>query len=993
MDNVATVNIKEDRNNSYSPINDKNNNQEEEIDKNSSFGVESKLRNNFINEEGELLNEPGSERVGKPVRKKQLESSNIKNIEDNRSNEAINDILRRICETDNKSEYESINLRENDNASYGKIFLSNSLIKKDTSLTKKSKNNTSKIQESFISNKEINGLSKIYNLENVSEDYYSSFNPMTKTPHFLKEVHYVSNTNINPFSSTKNILGEHLHPNDISKNNEDISLHIKNEEKEEIPEFSTHNLDKMKEDSSLIQHEYLTKNLKNYEDMDFTFKRPSDLANNNLNVSNMNLKAGSEIEGGFEGDFQSCEKINPTLMKNVEEISYFSKKSVDKSIEKMVNNIDGNNNYDNHSNLIQRNEFGRLNEEKFGNSNNFNRSVNMSAGLDYSLIDDKSVKDQKLPSAYENNSNNYDNSSNLIQRKLDAHNVSKQINEMDSNNLSGRHGKLVRDESVSEEKNVFERNFEFNSIIGVNNNDNNSNHRVSNQNSGVSDPNYGNSNNLRHNLQVSLNKSIPYTSNVESLPKVQYLDHSSLNLVKDNNSNLRITENEKDLYDSGDDVLSNNPNKENVNSFIGHSVLSQLSIQGYSNKKTSHEKENGINVPDCKSNENKINLGKDISQNQEGHDSNNIGERKNSVISVLNQEEENDLINYKEKKQPSVMINQTISSNNNISAMKIEVNSNNNASNDLILKGKSLNKDSSIQSNNKIITKLPETNSILQGRKNDNFSNNLNKVFNVSEAELPNNISNNKNLMNQENLMSVDNHMDLSQMLNNLNISALMTNTNAKDGLQVDENKSNIFYSKRENEASFIEHSNNNQEGEIKVFPDNDYFSKNILTQVKKESDEVLQNLSIDNHSNLGLANAPTRQHIGSVLSSHAEDIPRKHKISDEDRYVSNSALKNNKIKEIESPINRMNVDHSSNNKVDDMGINKKSRSSSENGSSNNNVMMGHSDNEENIPNESGNLLENNLKEEFSQNSVEKLNLRVANGFINRKSVKNNFRN
>jgi hypothetical protein len=80
---------------------------------------------------------------------------------------------------------------------------------------------------------------------------------------------------------------------------------------------------------------------------------------------------------------------------------------------------------------------------------------------------------------------------------------------------------------------------------------------------------------------------------------------------------------------------------------------SQLSIEENSNKKISNEKEKSINIPDCKSNDNKINLGKDISQNQEGNDSNNIGERNISVIIVLNEKEENDLtydINSKSNK-------------------------------------------------------------------------------------------------------------------------------------------------------------------------------------------------------------------------------------------------------------------------------------------------------------------------------------------------------
>ena len=341
------------------------------------------------------------------------------------------------------------------------------------------------------------------------------------------------------------------------------------------------------------------------------------------------------------------------------------------------------------------------------------------------------------------------------------------------------------------------------------------------------------SNNPKENIMdfhgLSVNDNMTSTSNKkEENNKINLeVTHNFVN-TKDNYSNPGLVDLQNNSIISSQ-PLSNNP-KENIIELSNEKHHDKdLPME---NKKISIQKEI-LKLNEFESNMNISKL-QGVNIIKEDYNSNNI-DFNIKIFIQTSKFEEIDLKNPSPSKIKMETSINTHNSNKEINYVNDNSAVQDNLSNDMNKRDRS-NIEQSKQIYNSPLTTInvPVKEIRFSNANREKVDNHSNSDLIISKSrEIAGNTSNNKSLFHQEIVNnSIDNH-DLSQMLNNLNLSAIMSNNT-----HLNDNKSNIFGSKRNNEMSSLDNlSNNNQYTPQEGFKDYDNISMNNV-QIKEEKNK-----------------------------------------------------------------------------------------------------------------------------------------------------------
>ena len=458
--------------------------------------------------------------------------------------------------------------------------------------------------------------------------------------------------------------------------------------------------------------------------------------------------------------------------------------------------------------------------------------------------------------------------------------------------------------------------------------------------------------------------------------------HNFVN-TKDNYSNPGLVDLQNNSIISSQ-PLSNNP-KENIIELSNEKHHDKdLPME---NKKISIQKEI-LKLNEFESNMNISKL-QGVNIIKEDYNSNNI-DFNIKIFIQTSKFEEIDLKNPSPSKIKMETSINTHNSNKEINYVNDNSAVQDNLSNDMNKRDRS-NREQSKQIYNSPLTTInvPVKEIRFSNANREKVDNHSNSDLIISKSrEIAGNTSNNKSLFHQEIVNnSIDNH-DLSQMLNNLNLSAIMSNNT-----HLNDNKSNIFGSKRNNEMSSLDNlSNNNQYTPQEGFKDYDNFSMNNV-QIKEEKNKhSVGNLKalgpVDNDSNKA-ENLGFFMKNDSILAYNTSQIVIDAKMIqfiESDKFKSGSNLKQSKLPIIPE-IDNSNTDHNSNNELKSYKI---QLIDQENINSNNKSAEPINNLKENVPEETN--IENSLMNDELMIIRDKKQSRGSSFFLNRKQDKNHFR-
>ena len=482
------------------------------------------------------------------------------------------------------------------------------------------------------------------------------------------------------------------------------------------------------------------------------------------------------IDKDIEEDFP----LEDILIKENEIYKINIRKSMDKIINKDINNINNNNNKD-EKNLEQKNLKISLNQG-FDEKNNIetvnvlnyineyiNKNNNKMNYMKNSLTIDKSHNSSirnnnnmnNLNNMHSinnnNNNNNMNNNINYLDKMNNMNNKDNLNNNIDNlnnmininNNINNMNNKNFMNNANNDMNNINIMNDEINDKNLLNKMHNNEN-----MNNNINNMNNINSMNKINNMSISFKNMNNMTNNINSMNKINKMSNNINNINNNYNiANLNNNINYLNIMNNNINNINNmSINNMNMNNMNNNNIES-INNMPNDNMNINNMNNNANNMDNMNNNTNNMNnMNNNI--NNMNNMNNNINNMNNNIMNNMN-----DINNNINNINNMINMNNSINSMNNINIMYNNINNfnNNNMMNNM---NNNINNMNNMNNMNYNINNM--NNNIASINSMNNINNNMNNINNINE---------NINSINKLNLMN-----DMNNVINNMNNINIMNN-------------------------------------------------------------------------------------------------------------------------------------------------------------------------------------------------------------------------